>query len=69
MGLSNAQLIRKHVQKLERDKAQLLAVLRDLLDYSGGSDMPESHPLGAAHALLREFEAAKSVAANKDEDV
>ncbi|KZN20521.1 MULTISPECIES: hypothetical protein [Pseudomonas] len=60
MALSNAQLIRKHVAKLERDKAKLLAALRELANFSGGSDHPETHPLGAAHALLREFDAAET---------
>ncbi|MHC5194903.1 hypothetical protein ACYSUW_14210 [Pseudomonas frederiksbergensis] len=56
MGLSNAKLTRKHVEKLERDKARLLATLREVADYCGGSDLPKSHPLGAAHACLKDFE-------------
>lgn len=60
MALSNAQLTRKHVEKLESDKAKLLATLRELADYCGGSDLPKSHPLGSAHALLREFESRES---------
>ncbi|MNG32034.1 hypothetical protein D3C84_1179500 [compost metagenome] len=68
MALSNAQLIRKHVKKLERDKAKLLAALRELADYSGGSDLPKTHPLGAAHALLKEFEAAETSMSEKDEN-
>jgi hypothetical protein len=69
MALSNVQAIRKHVEKLERDKAKLLAALRELTAYSGGSDMPETHPLGAAHALLREFEAAESALRVKSDDL
>lgn len=56
MALSNAKLIRMHVEKLENDKEKLLAALRGLADYIGGSDSPITHPVGAAHALLREFE-------------
>jgi hypothetical protein len=56
MALSNVQLTRKHVEKLESDKAKLLATLREVADYCGGSDLPKCHPLGAVHALLREFD-------------
>lgn len=66
MALSNAKLTRKHVEKLEGDKAKLLATLRELADYCGGSDLPKSHPLGAAHAMLREFERRESEAAASD---
>lgn len=69
MALSNAQLTRKHVEKLESDKAKLLAALRNLADYSGGSDLPITHPLGAAHALLREFEAAKAALGAKPDNL
>ncbi|MGE8063918.1 hypothetical protein [Pseudomonas sp. NPDC089569] len=60
MAPSNAKLTGKHVKKLESDKAKLLATLRELADYCGGSDLPKSHPLGAAHMLLREFERRES---------
>lgn len=69
MALSNAKLARKHVDKLERDKAKLLATLRELADYCGGSDLPKSHPLGAAHALLREFDTAKSASSATSSDL
>lgn len=69
MALSNVELTRKHVEKLERDKAKLLATLRELADYCGGSDLPNTHPLGAGHALLKEFEAAESAMNAKNEDV
>jgi len=55
MALSNSKLARKHVEKLESDKARLLAMLREVADYCGGSDLPKSHPLGAAHACLRDM--------------
>jgi hypothetical protein len=69
MALSNAQLIRKHVAKLERDKAKLLAALREVADYSGGSDLPKTHPLGAAHALLREFDADATTKSDEHENL
>lgn len=69
MALSAAKLARKHVGKLERDNAKLLATLRALADYCGGSDLPKSHPLGAAHLLLREFDSAKATSSESSSDL
>lgn len=69
MALSNAQLIRKHVAKLERDKAKLIAALREVADYCGGSDLPKSHPLGAAHALLKELQAAAETTMSEKNEI
>lgn len=44
------------VKNLERDRARLLAVLRELVSYCARANLPRSHPLSEAHALLRELD-------------
>lgn len=46
--------MRQRVQALELDRLKLMRALRELLQYNGGWDLPKTHPIGKARAVLIE---------------
>ena len=53
---SDEATMRQRAKVLELDRVKLIRALRELLQYTGGSDLPKSHPIGKACAVLIEVD-------------